>query len=358
MDISVAVRGRTLKRQPVGHRTIREISKDALPRAAKTKVAATEIKPAARRSRLDTQTVVAVVPEQVGVVLRVDARRPCEDDRTGSEGSRGARTTVGDAQRARHSNCALRSRRRREASGTEANRRDSRAGERRPSGGRTGVTDKHLTGGASSRSADCRGAVAQQHAVGSESRSARATFANSKVSAEGKRRQVSDRIDDVGAVVVDPHGLTGRDCDPGASGVLDGDRAVRAVVDDVRLLNSRDDEVVARSRSARQVKAHITRSLRGVGIGQCQRDVGVRESDIRRTDNSLFQRRTEVDVSDVAPRGVVLTRGHQLDFDVAISARHLRSLRRYLYPNDGVAVSYLYPITSLRIVNGLPVRCL
>ena len=66
---------------------------------------------------------------------------------------------------------------------------------------------------------------------------------------------MGSNVDYVRAVVVDPHGFASRNRDTRTRSVLDGDGASGAIVDDVRLLDGRDDEVIPRSSSARQVEA-------------------------------------------------------------------------------------------------------
>jgi hypothetical protein len=91
---------------------------------------------------------------------------------------------------------------------------------------------------------------------------------------------VGNSIRDDGAVVIDPHGLTRRDSNTGACGVLYRDRAISAVIDDVGFVDlapGTKHKVISRSRSTCQVKAHVARRLRSIGIGQRQRDISVGE---------------------------------------------------------------------------------
>ena len=81
---------------------------------------------------------------------------------------------------------------------------------------------------------------------------------------------MSDNVHHIGAVIIYPHGLTGRYGNTCACGVLYRDCAISAVVDDVGLVDlapGTKHKVIPRSRSACQVKAHVTRRLRSIGIG-------------------------------------------------------------------------------------------
>ncbi len=165
-----------------------------------------------------------------------------------------------------------------------------------------------------------------------------------------------NRIHHVSGVVVDPHGLASRNGDTGTGGVLDRDGVRAVVLDDVRLLDGRHDEVPGSARCASAAQAHVTCRLGSVGVGERQRDIAAGEGDIRRASDSLLDGDTKVVVRDVTPRGVVLTRGHQLDFEVAVSARHFRPLRRYFYPNYRITIVHQCPRTGLRVVHRLPIR--
>ena len=159
----------------------------------------------------------------------------------------------------------------------------------------------------------------------------------------------------ISAVVINPYGLTGGYGDARACSILNRNGAVSGVVDDVCLLDSRHDEVITRSGSTSEVEAQVTCGLGGVRIRQRERDIGASEGDVCRASDSLFQSSAEVDVRDVTPSGGVLTCCHQLDFKVAVCTSHLRSLRRYLYPYNCVAIINLRPHSRLAIVNRHPV---
>ena len=98
---------------------------------------------------------------------------------------------------------------------------------------------------------------------------------------------MGNSVRNVCAVIVDPHGLTGRDRSACARGVLDRDCAVSGVVDDIRLLNRRDYKVIPSSSSTCQVKAQVTRRLACVGIRQRKRDIRTSEGYTRRSRNSF-----------------------------------------------------------------------
>jgi len=145
-----------------------------------------------------------------------------------------------------------------------------------------------------------------------------------KRSAKRKRGKVRCGIHHVGAVIVDPHGATRGNGDTRAGRRLDQHRVSAGVVDDVDFLDAGYDEVASGTSSGPdQVKPHVAGGLRRVGIRQRKRDVGTSKSYVRRANNSFLNSSPEVDVRDVTPRGEVLASGHQLELEVAVSARHL-----------------------------------
>ena len=143
-----------------------------------------------------------------------------------------------------------------------------------------------------------------------------------------------DRVHHIGAIGVDPHGLAGRHGNAGTCSGLDED-AIRAVVlDDVRLLDGRHHEVASRATgSPGAAQAQVARCLASIRVGERQRDVVAGERNVNRADDRFFDSRAQIGVGNTAPRGVVLTRGHQLDFQGAVGARHLTSLRIWARPS-------------------------
>ena len=79
---------------------------------------------------------------------------------------------------------------------------------------------------------------------------------------------MSDSVNYVRAVVVDPHSLTGRDRNARARRVFNRNGVGATVIDDVDLFNGGNYQVLRTARSASQIKAQVTRRLGCVSIGK------------------------------------------------------------------------------------------
>ena len=159
-------------------------------------------------------------------------------------------------------------------------------------------------------------------------------------STEGKGRHVGHGVQHVGGVVKHPHGSARGDCDARTRSILYGDGVGAAIGYEVELLDSRNNKVTSSRSGARALQAQVPRGLGSVGVRQGKGDISARERYIDRASDGLLKSGTKVDVCDVAPRGVVLTRCHKLNFEVAVSTSHLCSSRWDFHPSYRVAVIY------------------